>query len=70
MIETTYLPNDPDVYVYYANALLEGQLPEQNYNFPNALYTTEEWYQYILDGQPTIISCDDAESLGLTPFDY
>ncbi|WP_026652803.1 zinc-ribbon domain-containing protein [Butyrivibrio proteoclasticus] len=70
LIETTYLPNDPDVYVYYANALLEGQLPEQNYNFPNALYTTEEWYQYILDGQPTIISCDDAESLGLTPFDY
>lgn len=69
LIETTCLTadmNNNDIIIDAANAYLQGNgLPR---NYPIRYLSQEEWNKYIQENNCYIIDCNDAKTLGMTPF--
>ena len=69
LIETTALSesnNNNDIYVEAANLFLNGRAPGDGY--PIRYYNADQWAQYLSEKNCYIIDCNDAKTLGMTPF--
>ena len=71
LIETTALSSDSnnnDIYIDYANLLLNNNPDDLPTNYPISYYSAEEWAAYIAQSGAYIIDCGDAAGMGLASF--